>query len=325
MTQQKSERIMNLAICLLMSRRYVEKTHIREVVEGYHDLSDAAFERTFERDKDELRRLGVPVETGSNDALFPDEVGYRILRKNFELPPIEFSAAETAALGLAATVWESATQAGQTVSALAKLRAAGVDPDPSRLAVLAPSVGAREPAFGSIWSAYAERAPISFGYRGETRRVEPWAMTSRRGAWYLLGHDRGRDAARVFKVARVDGPATRIGKAGSYQPPADLDLAAAWRSLEPAGRDETALLALRDGRADDLRRSGVPEPLADGVPPGYESFRIGFSRPGDFTAELCARGSDVLVLAPDTLRESVIAQLEAVAAAAVPEAEGGRP
>jgi proteasome accessory factor B len=113
MTQHKSERIMNLAICLLMSRRYLEKTRIREIVEGYHDLSDAAFERTFERDKDELRTLGVPVETGSNDAFFPDEVGYRIRREDFELPAIDFTAAETAALGLAATVWESATQAGQ--------------------------------------------------------------------------------------------------------------------------------------------------------------------------------------------------------------------
>lgn len=314
MTQQKSERIMNLAICLLMSRRFVEKAHIREVVEGYHDLTDAAFERTFERDKDELRRMGVPVETGSNDPLFPDEVGYRILRKDFELPPIEFTPAETAALGLAASVWESATQAGQTVSALAKLRAAGVDPDPSRLAALSPSVGAREPAFAGIWAAYAERAPISFGYRGETRRVEPWAMTYRRGAWYLLGHDRGREAPRVFKVARVDGLATRIGKPGSYRLPADLDVATAWRSLEPASRDESALLALRDGRADDLRRAGSPEPAADGVPPGYRAYRVAYARPGDFAAELCARGADVLVLAPDALRGAVVAQLEAIAA-----------
>ena len=124
MTQQKSERIMNLTICLLMSRRFVEKTRIRQVVEGYRDLSDGAFERTFERDKDELRSMGVAVETGSNDVLFPDEVGYRIRRESFELPAIEFTPAETAALGLAASVWESATQAGQATSALAKLRAA---------------------------------------------------------------------------------------------------------------------------------------------------------------------------------------------------------
>lgn len=313
MTQQKSERIMNLAICLLMSRRFVDKARIREVVEGYHDLSDAAFERTFERDKDELRHLGVPVETGSNDPLFPDEVGYRILRKNFELPPIEFTPAETAALGLAASVWESATQAGRTVSALAKLRAAGVDPDPTRLSALAPSVGAREPAFGGIWAAYAERVPISFGYRGGTRKVEPWAMTYRRGAWYLLGHDRGREAPRVFKVARVDGAVARIGKAGSYRLPDDLDVAAAWRTLEPASSDETALLALRDGRANDLRASGTPEPATEGVPPGYAAYRVGYARPGDFAAELCARGADALVLAPETLRQAVIGRLESVA------------
>ena len=322
MTQQKSERIMNLAICLLMSRRFVDKARIREVVEGYHDLSDSAFERTFERDKDELRRIGVPVETGSNDPLFPDEVGYRILRADFELPPIEFTPAETAALGLAASVWESATQAGRTASALAKLRAAGVDPDPTRLAALAPTVGAREPAFPSIWAAYTERAPISFGYRGDIRRVEPWAMTYRRGAWYLLAHDRGRKAPRVFKVARLDGPAPRIGKPGSYHLPADLDVAAAWRTLEPASRDETALLAVRDGRANDLRATGTPEPAADGVPAGYHAYRVAYSRPGDFAAELCARGADVLVLAPDALRGSVIARLEAVASAAAP-GEGG--
>ena len=162
MAPRKSERILNLTICLLLARRFIEKSRIREVVEGYHNLSDAAFERTFERDKDDLRGMGVPVETGSNNPLFPDEVGYRIRRKDFELPAIEFTPAETAALGLAATVWESATQADQAVSALAKLRAAGVDPDPERLAGLAPSIGAREPAFASIWAATLERVPVSY-------------------------------------------------------------------------------------------------------------------------------------------------------------------
>ena len=104
---------MNLAICLLLARRFVEKSHIRDVVEGYAGLSDVAFERTFERDKDELRAMGVPVETGSDNPLFPDEVGYRIRREDFELPPIEFTASETMVLGLATRVWESATQADQ--------------------------------------------------------------------------------------------------------------------------------------------------------------------------------------------------------------------
>ncbi len=311
MTQRKSERIMNLAICLLLSRRYLDKARIREVVEGYHDLSDAAFERTFERDKDELRSLGVPVETGSNDAFFPDEVGYRIRREDFELPPIEFSPAETAALGLAATVWESATQAGQTTSALAKLRAAGVDPDPSRLASLAPTIAAREPAFDSVWAAYVEHAPITFGYRGEVRRVQPWAMASRRGAWYLLGHDLDKGEPRMFKLSRIDASATPIGKPGSYPLPSAVDLDAAWSRLEPSVGDETAVVALRTWRANDLRRRG--EKADYPTPSGYESYRFTFARRGDFVAELCAHGADALVLEPLTLRHAAIEHLRAAA------------
>ena len=187
---------MNLAICLLLARRFIDKAQIRQVVEGYHDLSDAAFERTFERDKDELRAMGVPIETGSNNPLFPDEAGYRIRREDFELPAIEFTPAETAALGLAATVWESATQADQAVAALAKLRAAGVEPDPERLTALAPSIGAREPAFAGVWDATTTRTPISFGYRGQQRVLEPWTMTYRQGSWYLYGLDRDKAAPR---------------------------------------------------------------------------------------------------------------------------------
>lgn len=311
MTQQKSERIMNLTICLLMARRFVDKAHIREVVEGYHGLSDAAFERTFERDKDELRLMGVAVETGSNDVLFPDEVGYRIRREAFELPAIEFTAAETAALGLAASVWESATQAGQAASALAKLRAAGIDPDPSRLAGLAPRLGAHEPAFASVWDAFSDRVPISFSYKGEARRVEPWAMNCRRGSWYLLAHDRDRAGARIFKLARIDSAVTRSGKAGSYSLPSSAEIEAHWQRLEPAGADDVALLAIRDGRAAELRQRGTAQ-VAD-APAGYRTYDVSYARSGDFVADVAAYGPDVIVLAPAELRAAVIAHLQAVA------------
>lgn len=310
MTQQKSERIMNLTICLLMARRFVDKARIREVVEGYHDLSDAAFERTFERDKDELRLMGVAVETGSNDVFFPDEVGYRIRREAFELPAIEFTAAETAALGLAASVWESATQARQATSALAKLRAAGIDPDPTRLSGLAPRIGAAEPAFAGVWEAHADRAPISFGYKGETRRVEPWAMNYRRGSWYLLAHDRDRAGARIFKLARIDSTVTRIGKPGSYELPSSAEIEAHWTRLEPAGVDDVALLAIRDGRATELRRRGT-ETTAE-APTGFTTYEVSYARAGDFAADVAAYGADVIVLGPAELRGFVIAHLQAV-------------
>ena len=310
MTTRKSERILNLTICLLLARRFIEKSHIRRVVEGYHGLSDAAFERTFERDKDELRAMGVPVETGSNNPLFPDEVGYRIRRKDFELPPIEFTPAETAALGLATRAWESATQAEQAVSALAKLRAAGVDPDPDRVSGLAVSIGAREPAFASVWEATVDHAPVSFSYKGQVRKVEPWAMTYRRGAWYLLGHDRGRAAPRMFKVARIDAPAQRIGKPGSYRLP-EVDIEAAWARLEPGGSDAEAVVAVRPGRAPELRRRA--RPVEQPAPPGYEAMAVSYSRTADFVGEVCAHGADVVVLAPQRIRSAVVESLRATA------------
>ena len=111
MTTRKTERILNLTICLLVSDRYLPKSRIREAVEGYHDLSDAAFERTFERDKDELRALGVPIEVGSFDPLFDDEPGYRIRPTEFQLPAIDLDAEEASVVGVAARVWQHAGMA----------------------------------------------------------------------------------------------------------------------------------------------------------------------------------------------------------------------
>lgn len=312
MSARKSERIMNLAICLLMARRFIDRARIREVVEGYAGLSDTAFERTFERDKDDLRAMGVPVETGSNSSFFPDEVGYRIRREDFELPPIEFTPAETAALGLATRVWDSATQADQAISALAKLRAAGIDPDPSRLQGLAPSVGAREPGFEPLWQATVSRTPVSFGYRGQPREVEPWAMTYRRGSWYLLGRDRTRQASRVFKVARIEDEVRPAGRPGAYRVPA-VDMAELLATLEPSRPDAEALLAIRHDRAPDLRRGGTAVETTLELPPGFAAYRVSYARRGDFVGEVCAHGPDVLVLEPEDIRAGVIDQLRAVA------------
>ena len=314
MAPRKSERIMNLAICLLLARRFLDKNHIRDVVEGYAGLSDAAFERTFERDKDDLRAMGVPVETGSNSSLFPDELGYRIRRQDFELPPIDFTAAEATALGLASQVWGTAALAEHTVSALAKLRAAGVDPDASRLTGLSPSIGAKEPACEPLWQATISRTAVAFGYRGVARDVEPWILTYRRGSWYLAGRDRTKQAPRMFKLARIDDPPHAIGKPGAYEVP-DVDLAELTRSLEPAPADAYAVLAIRGDRAPDLRRRGQRVDDLPHLPPGFTAWRVPFVQDRDFVAEVCGHGPAVLVWEPLELRRQVVARLTAIAEA----------
>ncbi len=313
MAPRKSERIMNLAICLLMARRFLDKNHIREVVEGYAGLSDAAFERTFERDKDDLRAMGVPVETGSNSSLFPDDIGYRIRRQDFELPPIDFTATEATALGLASQVWGTATLAEQTVSALAKLRAAGIDPDASRLPGVSPSIGAKEPAFEPLWQATITRTVVGFGYRSVRREVEPWVLTYRRGSWYLAGFDRTRGAARLFKLARLEDAPRTIGKPGAYELPENMDLTELTRPLEPGPAVEEAVVAIRGDKAPDLRRRGVPLPDAAPLPPGFAAWRVPYTSDREFVTEVCGYGPAVLVLEPAALQRQVISRLTAVA------------
>lgn len=303
---RKSERIMNLTICLLMARRFLGREQIRELVEGYRGLSDAAFERAFERDKDDLRALGVPVETGSNSSLFPDEVGYRIRRSDFELPEIDFDPAETAALGVASTVWDDARLGGEAARALAKLRASGLDPDAERAAAFAPSVGAREPAFEVLWEAVVAPRPVAFTYRGVRRVVEPWRLVNRRGAWYLIGLDRTRGEGRAFKVSRIESvPVLRDGEVVAPDPAV---VEARVASLD-ARRDNEAVVAVRDGTAPDLVR--YAERADVDVPGGFSAWRVRVS--ADAAGDLAWHGADVFVLDPPALADAVRAHLAAVA------------
>jgi proteasome accessory factor B len=313
MPPRKTERILNLTICLLVSGRYLPKSRIREAVEGYHNLSDAAFERTFERDKDELRSLGVPIQVGSFDPLFDDEQGYRILSSEFALPPIDLDAEEAAVVGVAARVWKHASMAESTRSAISKLRAAGVEPDASLLASLEPSVQVSEPGFDVLWNAVLDRARVSFTYRdGNPRTLEPWGLTSYKGRWYVIGRDVDRQASRMFKLSRMTELPRRVSRAGAYEVPADLDLRSLARSLAPRERTETALLAIRAGKAPALARRGEPAVSDLDLPAGFAVYAVSFSDLHSAAEEITQHAADVVVLEPAELRELVVRGLTAV-------------
>src|SRR5262249_42035387 len=105
-SRRKTERLLSLVVCLLSAGRYLTASQIREAVPGYPD-SFEAFKRMFERDKDELRELGIPLETGTNSDA-DEEPGYRIWRQAYVLPEIRLEPDEAAVLGLAARVWRRA-------------------------------------------------------------------------------------------------------------------------------------------------------------------------------------------------------------------------
>ena len=309
MTARKSERLLNLLIALLSTRRYLTKHELREMIEGYRGGSVGGFERQFERDKEELRALGVPIETGSNSPDSDEESGYRIIRSEFELPPLEFTPGELAALGVAGQVWQDSVAAEHTAQAFEALHAGGAAPDPALLPAVTPRVAVHDPNFDVVYEAVLTRTELAFGYRGEQRRLQPWRLLQRRGQWYAFGLDPGRGADRFFKLSRFTARAEKVGRAGAFVVPEDADERAA--RLEPA-LDTAAVVALRDGVAHAWQS---PEPAAwEGpLPEGFTAYVVRLGSEAAIVDEVAAAGPDALLVDPPGLRARVIERLREVA------------
>jgi proteasome accessory factor B len=317
-TARKSERLLNLLITLLVSRSYVSKDRLREVIEPYRQAGKDAFEKMFERDKEELRSLGIPIEVGYLDRAFEDEPGYRIERSAFELPDIDLEPDEAAVIGLAARVWQHAGLAAATSDALVKLKAAGVSVDREALNVVQPRLAAEEPAFEAFWEATRTRTPVTFDYRrsgsleAATRHLQPWGVVSYRGRWYVVGHDTDRDGTRLFRLSRVHGEVTLNERSGTYDVPAGTDLRALTETLAPAPADRTATILVRSGAGHGIRRHAAP---AEGsAPDGWDRLEVRHSGTADLAEELLWYGADVVAVDPPELRDAVVAKLRELAA-----------
>ena len=167
---------MNLVIALLSTRSFITADRIRETVYGYSDsATDEAFSRMFERDKNELRDLGIPLETGRVSQFDPTE-GYRINRDAYALPAVELTADEAAAVAVATQLWESPELITATQGALLKLRAAGVDVDAadSGIAITSTAVPAGPPRLrGCAWESCCP--PSTLGRPCSSRTAPPAA------------------------------------------------------------------------------------------------------------------------------------------------------
>ena len=318
MSERKTERLLNLVICLLATRRFLSVQEIRAAVPGYGQDAEESFRRMFERDKEELRELGIPLETGTNSHVHDDEPGYRIARRDYELPEIHLEPDEAAALGLAARLWQSAPLAGATGSALVKLQAAGVPAAPAAPGALEPRVGATEPAFEACLRAVQDGRGLRFTYRaggGATpteRHVEPWGVVSWRGRWYLVGRDVDRAAERVFRMSRIVGEVAATGERGSVVPPPGLDLRATAARMASDEPRATARVAVRPGAGWELRRAATAT-AADPDREGWSILDVGFSDPQRLADRVTGYGADAVVLSPPAAREAVVARLRELA------------
>ncbi len=212
------ERLTNLVATLLDTRRPLPLEELIDVVPGYPP-DKASYRRQFERDKDTLRGIGIPVQTEALDALGP-EVGYRIPPDQYYLPDLELTPEEQAALHVAVTAVR--LEGGAGPEALWKL--GGLEGEAATAVAALPNV----PELPVLFDAYRARAAVTFAYRGEPRRLEPWGIVFRRGHWYVVGRDQDREEERAFRIDRVDGPVA-VGEPGTVEPPADLNPSALLR------------------------------------------------------------------------------------------------
>ena len=313
MARDKPERLLNLTFMLLSTSRFIPKERIRQAIGPYRDApSEDAFERMFERDKEELRKLGIDIETGSFESFFGDDPGYRIRRDTAELPEIELTPQEAAAVGVAANVWQHPGLAGDSSRAVVKLKAAGLTIDPSVLSVEEPRLQAEEPAFDAMLEAATMRRSVTFAYQREgydvaERHLQPWGVLSWRDRWYVGGFDTDRGEPRLFRISRVRGEVRFNGEPGSYELPADANLREVAAALFPPTPDRTALLRVASGRAHGLRAIAVATtPVGD----GRDEIEVPFAIASDLAAEVASYGDAVVVVGPADVREAVIAHLQ---------------
>jgi proteasome accessory factor B len=321
---KRAERLVNLVIALLGTRQFVTAARIRSIVPGYEPddgtaRADEAFKRMFERDKAELREMGVPLETGRT-SVFDTEDGYRIARADYELPEITLTGEEAAAVGLALRLWESAQLAGAAHSALLKLRAAGVDVDPGRTLPIQPRLDSDEPAFEPCYAAARDRRVLTFDYRRPDeatparRRVQPWGVVAWHGRWYLAGLDLDRGAARVFRLSRVVGTPRASGPENAFEPPPDVDLAGLVAgAFGGGGEEQLVVVRARPGSAVGLRRWA--QPLGAGAD-GEDRLQLRTTEPWRLADQLAAYGPDVVVESPAHVREAVVERLRRLAGVA---------
>ncbi len=320
MAERKTERLMNLIFALLVSKQFLTKAQIRDAIADYRDApSTDAFDRMFERDKEELRELGIPVETGENDAYFHDEVGYRIRRNEAELSDLELTREEAAVIGLATQVWEHAGLANDSTTALMKLKAIGVDVDTSVLRMAEPKLSTNEPSFDVMWDAVTRRIPVTFVYARPAqepmeRHLQPWGIISWHDRWYVGGQDLDREGPRIFRLSRIIGAVSTTGAPGSYDVPEGTDMKDLARGLFPTPPDEAAVLHIRAGRGLSLRK------LAEQVTPigdDLDEVAIRYSSDWELASEVASYGPDVVVISPPGVRAAVVKRLQAAASGTV--------
>lgn len=312
------ERLFSLVLALLATDVGLTKHEILSTVQGYRQQyraggDNANLERQFERDKDNIRELGVPLETIEP----PDEPGsnhslrYLIPRGGYDLPAdIEISPEEVALLNLAGMVWREGSLSRGSQRALMKLRSLGITPTEPVLGY-APRLRVHDAAFEPLTAALESRQTVTFDYlkpgqsAATVRTLEPLAILQHEGRWHLFAREAGTEVTKTFLLRRIVGPVRTTG--AEFVPPPGDQAAIAIAELRELAASRVATIELAEG-SDAMRLARRPGArlTASGT------LQLHFTDPAILADELAGFGPEVLVLEPASLRDAVRERLQKV-------------
>jgi|TARA_B100001971_G_scaffold205278_1_gene222526 proteasome accessory factor B len=305
---KKLERLLNLVAAMLATELPLSRQDLRRrLPDGAYSDNSESFRRTFERDKEELRSMGLPLSVEPVPGTDPPVDGYRIRPADYEADLPALTAEELAALHLA--------------SNLVRLRdAPSSDPFWRLGGVLqadSPEVGAvaevpAGEAVRQLMTATVERRIVTFEYNGRNRTVEPHSLVFTRGRWYLAGHDQGPAESRQFRVDRIAGRVSAAEAEGFARPedPVKVNVEPAWRY----GEDEPLLASLLvhprhvPWIVDFLGEEAVQERREDGSAIVAETVR----NRDAFRSFVLTFLDGAELLGPDGLRTDMVTWLEAL-------------
>lgn len=304
----KLERLLNLTAVLLDTDRPLSAEAIRSRVEGYPEAL-ASFRRSFERDKEDLRSLGIPLKVERIPGVEPPVDGYRIPPDDYYLPDPELEADELAALHLASmAVQVDGLGEQEALWKLGGLSDARVEAASGLVAV------PTHPALVPLFEAITSRTPVGFEYNGEARRVDPWRLDFNRGRWYLTGFDHLRDAERNFRLDRISSEVETAGDPGDARPSANP---ATGRRIQPwqMGDDAPTTVKLR---VDPARVAWARRQFGDDVEATEEAdggavFEVPVVMTSAFRSLVLEFLDHAEILEPPEMRQDMIEWLRSIA------------
>lgn len=303
---RKIERLINLTIALLATKRYLTKSEIFRTVEGYEGSAETK-ERMFERDKDDLRTLGIKIEVGSFDPLFADEAGYRIHSDAYQLNLGDISSTEVSLLSLAAQAWEGAALADVAQSAILKLNSIGIPADSFDLPAISPKLSNSSEELKIVTAAIAESDYLHFSYLSadlevQPRTVIPFSLSTKSGFWYIGAVDQDVQEIRTFRVDRIHGKIEVKENKEAFELPVE-QLKSVIENEAPEGY---ATIDIRKGKGHSLRLNAISvEDLGE-----WDQVKVPIFGLEALASQVLWHGDDAFVQAPEQLRGLIIHQLE---------------